>query len=212
MTRLLCISDIHGDYEGFETVLTRANYNPTTDKLFLLGDYVDRGPQSFEVVKKVMELVEHGAVAMLGNHDDMFCHRDLDPRHHDQNGGITTLASYSKVPYEEKQRHIHFLRNLPLYHFYDKYLFVHAGINPSRPMTKQTRHELLWICEDWLDNPSPLGNEVKVVFGHTSSSYFTGKDEVYFGTDRIAINTNAWDDGYLSLVDLTNMVGYRSEK
>jgi serine/threonine protein phosphatase 1 len=70
--RLLAISDIHGCCSEFIALLKRAAYNPLLDQLILLGDYVDRGPDSFQVVELVIQLVNEGAIALRGNHDDYF--------------------------------------------------------------------------------------------------------------------------------------------
>ncbi|UOK56709.1 metallophosphoesterase [Bacillus sp. OVS6] len=47
-------------------------YNPANDQLILLGDYIDRGPRSKETLSEVMSLVDEGAIALRGNHDQMF--------------------------------------------------------------------------------------------------------------------------------------------
>ncbi|WP_232699459.1 metallophosphoesterase family protein [Brevibacillus daliensis] len=71
MKRILAISDIHGELAKMEEVLKKAAYNPDSDQLILLGDYVDRGPDSRGVIAKVRSLVQDGAIALKGNHDEM---------------------------------------------------------------------------------------------------------------------------------------------
>lgn len=209
--RILAIADVHGAYDQFEGVLRQSQYNPAKDQLVLLGDYVDCGPSSYQVVKRVMELVGQGAVALLGNHDDRFINREDDPAYHDSIGGDMTVKSYANVCSEEMKSHLNFLKLLPLYYFYNRFLFVHAGLNPSRPFEKQTKDDLIRIRRDWLCGSNPMENKAIVVFGHTSPGNKAGKNEVYVTNDRIGINTNGWGSGYLSLVDLTNGLVYRSD-
>ena len=71
--RLLVMGDIHGHYDKMQMVLKNAKYDSKKDQLILLGDYVDRGPNSSEVVEAVKNLVKDGAVALYGNHEDMMC-------------------------------------------------------------------------------------------------------------------------------------------
>ncbi|KAA2301020.1 serine/threonine protein phosphatase, partial [Clostridioides difficile] len=73
MNRTIMISDIHGYIDPFNQLLDDINYNSKYDQLILLGDYVDRGPNSKEVVKEVIRLVkENHAIALRGNHDQRF--------------------------------------------------------------------------------------------------------------------------------------------
>src|SRR5690606_27896179 len=63
--RILVCSDIHGEFEKLQNVLEEAEYDPIKDQLILLGDYIDRGPKSKEVVEYVMELVGEGSIALI---------------------------------------------------------------------------------------------------------------------------------------------------
>lgn len=70
MSRILMISDIHGCLSQFNELLGSIKYIPSEDELILLGDYVDRGPQSKETIEGVRELVNnYGVIALRGNHD-----------------------------------------------------------------------------------------------------------------------------------------------
>ncbi|MCR8985682.1 serine/threonine protein phosphatase [Brevibacillus laterosporus] len=71
MKRTLVMSDIHGELDKMEQLLAKANYHADKDQLILLGDYVDRGPNSKGVIAKVKELTQAGAIALKGNHEDM---------------------------------------------------------------------------------------------------------------------------------------------
>jgi len=71
MKRTLVMSDIHGELEMFERLLSDVKYDPDQDQLILLGDYVDRGPNSRKVLDKVIELKAEGALVLKGNHEDL---------------------------------------------------------------------------------------------------------------------------------------------
>lgn len=71
MKRFLLISDIHGELNLFEELLEKASYHAEEDQLVLVGDYVDRGPNSRGVLNKVMKLKSKGAIVLRGNHDEM---------------------------------------------------------------------------------------------------------------------------------------------
>ena len=98
--RLLVISDIHGCYDEFYDLLAQVNYNTTTDQLILLGDYVNRGKESLKVVQYVFELVQQGAIALKGNHDEWFVKylksktNDFNRFTSDKVGGYSTLQSF----------------------------------------------------------------------------------------------------------------------
>jgi|SRR5690606_12147363 len=72
MERILAISDIHGCCDELNRLLELVKYNFTTDQLILLGDYVDRGFKSKDVIHKIKVLTDEGAIALRGNHDQMF--------------------------------------------------------------------------------------------------------------------------------------------
>ena len=100
MKRTLVISDIHGEIELFERLLADVNYDSSHDQLILLGDYVDRGPNSKKVLDKVIELKSDGALVLKGNHEDMMIKALTTDEERswknwvNRNGGRTTLESY----------------------------------------------------------------------------------------------------------------------
>lgn len=101
--RILAISDIHGSYSEFNALLRKVNYRPLEDKLILMGDYVDRGPDSKRLVEQVMTMQrEEGVIVLKGNHDKMACDAltnedDKLDTHWLSNGGYHTLMSYCEA-------------------------------------------------------------------------------------------------------------------
>ena len=208
MRRILAISDIHGDIEKFDRLLETINYDSKQDQLLLLGDYVDRGPQSRQVLDKVIELTAKGAIALMGNHDKMMIDafdQPEDPLHLKRwyyNGGIKTLQNYgyemekddakywytteempeALVINEETRPHLVFLKTLPFYYETDTHIFVHAGVHPETTLELTEPHTLVWIREEFHKG---YQGEKTVVFGHTPTKHLHKKPEVYFGENNI---------------------------
>lgn len=206
--RMLCISDVHGCFNQLESLLNEVKYNPDSDQLILLGDYVDRGIDSKKVVEKVMHLNrEYGVVVLKGNHDDMMV--KAFRQHEDglwlNNGGFSTVTSYygsdvfedgfSWEEYMNAKRfivanyneHIEFLEKLSLYHEDDNHIFVHAGISPEySDWRTQPEDDFLWIRDEFYKYPTGL--DKTVVFGHTPAEYIHKKSEIWFGDDKIGID------------------------
>lgn len=191
------VGDIHGQADELRRVhaLIAADRRRTGEDgpVLHLGDLVDRGPASAEVVDYLRRGPSSGApwITLRGNHDLMFRLflddpelRDpgLDPAYtwlHDRLGGRETLASYGVAAdgdrpladlwAEARARvpgsHLVFLDNLPLLHRTGSAVFVHAGIRPGVPLIAQAPQDLVWIRKGWLDDDSHRGP--LVVHGHT---------------------------------------------
>src|SRR5699024_6523817 len=223
--RTLAISDIHGELELFNKLLEKVNYNPKEDQLILLGDYIDRGPDSAGVLEKVRELKAQGALVLRGNHDQMM----LDAYHQKagawerwiRNGGRETLKSYGikndRFP-ETKQfaDHIAFIEALDDYYETDNYIFVHAGLDPNKAVEETDRHTLIWIRDKFHNN---YEDDKTVIFGHTVTPHLhqeKGNFKIYYGPNKIiGIDGAATYGGQLNCLDITNGIEYevkQSEK
>lgn len=221
--RIYAIGDIHGRSDLLEVMLGRisadlAERPHERPRIVLLGDYVDRGSGSREVIERLLRL-EGGEVAttfLLGNHDSYLLSYledpDWSPRglhwFHRGLGGAATLASYGVHDASDgmpSASHDAFLRAFPAAHraFLHRaglmsriggYLFVHAGIRPGVPLEAQEAEDLLWIREPFLSSRADHG--VKVVHGHTIVPF------VEHHRNRIAVDTGAVRTGILSCVVL----------
>ena len=223
LSRLLAIGDIHGCYDKLVELLNKVNYQPGKDQLVLLGDYIDRGPKSRETIDLVIELVNNGAIALKGNHEDMLINALDDVNSCElwlYNGGKKTLRSYhisggyGNIPWHEQprripQKHLDFIRNLPISHETDEYIFVHAGLPLYATKVEEAEHhDLMWVRDEWLTR------EYKgkvVVFGHTPTFTIQGhkKPEPWFGKNKIDIDTGAIYSKYggkLTCLQLPTMV------
>jgi serine/threonine protein phosphatase 1 len=138
-----------------------------------LGDYIDRGPDSRGVLEFVIDLqrrMPSQVVCLCGNHEDLALNAIDDASQIDQwvvhNGGDKALRSYGAThPSEVPADHVAWLRALVTHHDDGRRFFVHAGINPARPLDRQNRHDLLWMREPFLSDPRDYGRFI--VHGHT---------------------------------------------
>lgn len=189
LSRVLAISDIHGHLEAMQTLIQFAKYEPNVDELYFVGDYINKGPHSKETLQAVKEYVQHGAHAIMGNHEK--CAMEAE-----KNG---------RKNWNEWED---FLSSLPLYIERPPYIFVHAGIRTGIPLNKQREEDLLTIRNPFFKKK--LKENAIVVFGHTP----TNRLGVPIGTlwkqpKKLGIDTGAGQNQFLSLVDLTNRLQYR---
>ena len=168
-SRLIAIGDIHGEIEKLNSLLDKLNLQ-TVDKVIFLGDYIDRGLNSKAVIERILDLSKKiECVFLKGNHEDMLLKTKItqsqdDIEHWLLSGGISTYDNYGDYP-AIFNTHGKFLDSLKLYHIEQNYMFVHAGINPKKELSEQTKDDLLWIREEFLDNSHNL--PYKIIFGHT---------------------------------------------
>jgi serine/threonine protein phosphatase 1 len=201
MGRRLVVSDIHGEGHRLVQALAKAGYAPGVDRLFLLGDYIDRGTDSKATVDIVRALVKDGAVALKGNHDAMPVQASMDPgsytfwvRH---NGGDTTVRDFGGLPPHDV---LAWLNELPLYYEEPDCILVHAGILPGYPLDKQGEDVLCWIRGDF--HQRYRGK--KVFFGHTPTPHLHREMrwEPWYGEDKVGIDTGAAYGGNLTLMNI----------
>ena len=221
--RVYAIGDIHGRDDLLERMHAMIEADrmvpPSADAVVVyLGDYVDRGPCSCEVIDRLIRKPVKGcrAIHLRGNHEDMML-RFLDDAANDvwlANGGLATLLSYGVAEAEQwisflgrdRQRfrdglarllpetHRRFLVGLTDSFVSGDYLFVHAGIRPGRPLDKQDPRDLMWIRGPFLACEEDFGK--RVVHGHT----ITPEPEVL--PNRIGIDTGAFFTGRLTCLVL----------
>lgn len=189
--RLLAMGDIHGHYKEMCACLDKCGYNPRYDKLVLLGDYVDRGPDSKLVVEKIQTLVAGGATAVLGNHEILMIkavgNKSANPisavykAWSDNNGGDATINSF-RHNLGQMRKAIKFIAKMPLYYETDGFVFAHGAVNTKNekgqciPLDKHLTGWFVWNRH--MDNPQVKFNDKIVVVGHTPVQ-FIRSDENY---------------------------------
>lgn len=219
--RVYAIGDIHGCLALFDRLLASIDADndargPAEVTLILLGDLVDRGPDSAGVIDRSIQLQESGGDVrwLMGNHEEVFLKALTgDPaamRYFVRIGGGPTIHSYGLkgdeylgLSFDElaeafpplvPARHRQFLETAePMVRIGD-YLFVHAGIRPGVPIDDQRPSDLRWIRDDFLEDGSDHG--CIVVHGHTIF------DDVQERPNRIGIDTGAYATGRLTAIGL----------
>jgi serine/threonine protein phosphatase 1 len=188
-------------------VLAKAQYDPNHDKLFLLGDYVDRGSDVKFTVDLVRQLVMDGAIALKGNHDAMQGEVTCGLGSFDwwvhQNGGSATVKAYGGFPPADV---LLWLDNLPLYHEEPDCILVHAGVFPELPLDEQNPNNFLWIRGEFYNN---YRGPKTVIFGHTPTPHLwdggvpeSEQWKPWRGNHCVGIDTGAAYGGPLTLVDI----------
>ena len=176
----------------------KQEYNKDTDRLIFLGDYIDRGEDSRKVIQYIKELQKENSnvIALMGNHEQM-C---IDFIRHNKeswlwNGYEATFNSYGN--YEELAKDIEWMQGLPLYYEDEGFIYVHAGINPNKPLKENSEYELLWQREDFIYDRTKINKTV--IFGHTPSQFMMGGDKPYkTSAGHIGIDTGCVFGGYLT--------------
>ncbi|QIE47537.1 serine/threonine protein phosphatase [Pseudohalocynthiibacter aestuariivivens] len=189
------IPDIHGQKAMLDTALARIEADGGADaSLVVLGDLVDRGPDSRGVIDTLMRGQAAGRdwTVLRGNHDQLFLDFLERGQIHSANilsgrswlnerlGGAQTLASYGVDSSEDAPNwqaacaavpdvHVRYLKGLPYYHLQDGKLFVHAGILPQAPLEWQSEKDMIWIREPFLSYTGRW--PWLVVHGHTAQDY-----------------------------------------
>ena len=173
MSKIYAISDIHGCSKTFSELLNKISFS-TSDTLYLLGDYIDRGPRSIQTIDRIIELQNSGynINCLRGNHEQMMLN---SIRHLSQsilwekNGGDKVLDelgihSASQIP----QKYINFIEELPYYIQTDDFFFVHAGLNLQNFNPLEDKESMIWI-RNWEDDElvSEFLDGKKLIHGHT---------------------------------------------
>jgi serine/threonine protein phosphatase 1 len=178
-TRRFVIGDIHGCLKTFRAMVEEVIRLEKQDQLFLLGDYIDRGPDSKGVIDYIIQLQgESGNIfPMMGNHEYMLVRSMDESRYFDlwqMNGCEATLLSFG-VPEEKTdsresvfmipENYIRFFSDLPFYRETEGYIIVHAGIPPDVETLADPDEIMLWTRDESV-NRSILGDR-RLVHGHT---------------------------------------------
>jgi serine/threonine protein phosphatase 1 len=202
--RLLAIGDIHGCFRALVTLAEAAEITPN-DRLVTLGDYVDRGPNSYAVLDWLIAQSKAGEmIALRGNHELMMLQAKSDPEKMADwlaNGGDTTLASYSVLGgagslVDVPEGHWGFLEHACVdWYETDLHFFVHANAYPDMTLDEQPEYMLFW---EQFDDPLPHQSGKIMVCGHTPQRSGRPKNLGH----AICIDTWAHGQGWLTCLDV----------
>lgn len=221
--RVYAVGDIHGRNDLLLEMIARvvddcAGYHGTV-KVVFIGDVIDRGPNSADVVETLLHRLPTcwQTVFLRGNHERAMLDFLRDPEGSPAWlawGGRQALESYGIGLYDgrgarapallaadfakelERRGHNRLFDEMQPYHVEGSYLFVHAGVRPKIALEKQMEDDLLFIREDFLAKPHGL--PYVVVFGHTILP------EPLLLDDRIGLDTGAFESGILTAIKLDN--------
>ncbi len=209
MNKIFAIGDIHGCFDKLQALMDKIDIDSGSDTLIFIGDYIDRGKSSFEVVQYLIDLREHfqHIVFLKGNHEEMLekYMSGFDKLTYLVNGGQQALDSYMsncrqpngpQIPRE----HLDFYGSLKLFYQTDDYIFVHAGLKNKVPLEMQNSEDLLWIRSKFIKSDYNFGKQV--IFGHTPLP------EPLVQPNKIGIDTGAVYGGKLTCVRLPELVFY----
>ena len=226
---IFAIGDIHGCLNQLisihDQIFNYKNYKKEEDLLIYIGDYIDRGPKSKQVIDQILQLKnkEIKTVFLMGNHEEMMIDFLFNKINNLENwlinGADQTFKSYDievvefikdgfedhiidklrKVLIEKLGNgHLNFFKNLQLTFSVAQYLFVHAGIDPKKNLTDQSKQDYLWARSNDFFHKDFKAEKI-IVHGHTPE-----KNVVNFPY-RINIDTGCYFSGKLSCVCLNDV-------
>jgi len=215
--RCYVVGDVHGRLDLLEQlggmIDRHERGRPALETVVvLLGDLIDRGPDTKGVLNYVLSQQDSGRrhIALCGNHEEMLIHslsgsRQALARWY-ANGGDAAMRSYGldplKLPADDPagllrnleaaipSRHRQFVRSLPDSVRFGDYFLVHAGIRPGIPLDQQKPQDLRWIRSEFLNSDQP--HEAHIVHGHSNLA------AAEFHSNRTAIDTSAHESGVLT--------------
>ena len=226
---IFVIGDIHGCLNQLisihDQIFNYKNYKKEEDLLIYIGDYIDRGPKSKQVIDQILQLKnkEIKTIFLMGNHEEMMINFLFNKINNLENwlinGADQTFKSYDievvefikdgfedhiidklrKVLIEKLGNgHLNFFKNLQLTFSVAQYLFVHAGVDPKKNLTDQSKQDYLWARSDEFFHKDFKAEKI-IVHGHTPE-----KNVVNFPY-RINVDTGCFFSGKLSCVCLNDV-------
>ena len=189
------IGDVHGFNKTLRQLVAKLELT-IDDRVVLLGDLIDRGPDSFDVIRFARE--DPRIHCIKGNHEammtenfdlELIAHPDQDMAKWLYNGGHETVASYIRAfPEDAKgalewmiEADVSWMRLLPAHIVLDRWRLVHAGYNPKLEMNEQRLDDLLWIRKPFHTAWQPLDLQRTVLFGHTPTMNLYPRSENRWG-------------------------------
>lgn len=215
-----CVSDIHGNYEGYLKLLEKINLRDI-DTLYVLGDVIDRGKGGIKILQDMM--MRFNVIPILGNHEYMAIHcmkflcqeitkesiKGLDEdiirglTEWQNVGGQATIDEFHKLTLEEKQDIIDYIEEFSLYEEINvkgkEYILVHAGLinfDPDRPLEDYHTYELIFKVPNYYQVYFP---DKYLVTGHLPTRCIDGndgQDKIFKENNHIAIDCGSGCKGH----------------
>ena len=212
--RRIVIGDVHGHYEGLMKLMEFIAPG-SDDQVYFLGDLIDRGPKSSQVIDLVKD---HNYGCLLGNHEQMLLSILTGDSSSDSalqawlyGGGQATIASYEEAFIPDE--HLDWLKTLPLYLDLGDIWLTHAGVDPEIPLAEQTAEQFCWIRDKFHRIEQPYFADKLIIIGHTITFTFPGVEpgQLAQGQGWLDIDTGAYHprSGWLTGLDTTNNLIYQ---
>lgn len=214
--RRIFIGDVHGHYDGLMNLL-EAIAPGSNDQVYFLGDLIDRGPRSADVISFVRQ---SGYPCLLGNHEQMLLEAfPENNKFHYQllqawlySGGQTTISSYHRAE-ALLVEHLGWVRSLPTHLDLGDIWLAHAGVHPHLAIADHTAQEYCWIRNEFHSMTRPYFPDKLIITGHTITFTFPGvaPGELVQGQGWLDIDTGAYHprSGWLTALDWTNQQVYQ---
>jgi serine/threonine protein phosphatase 1 len=214
MNRLFAISDIHGCFKPFYELVVNVIKLRKSDRLILLGDYIDRGEQSKEVVDFIMELQKGGfnVTPLIGNHEVMLINTWTDPDILPfwlMNNGMPTLQSFGIEDIRDLgNQYFRFFNSLDYYLILGNTIFVHAGFNDLADDPFSDKQTMIWECS--LSYKNPVLSSKTIIHGHRPKTIPYVKKLISLKSNVIPIDTGCVYGtergyGFLSAIEINSM-------
>ena len=213
--RRIIIGDVHGHHDGMMSLLEHLSAG-AADEVYFLGDLIDRGPKSAEVV----EFVKNSPYqCLMGNHEQLMMNalplKGQNPQGWQAwlySGGHATITSYQESQIIPRE-HLEWMRSLSTHLDLGDIWLVHAGIHPHLPLAQQTATEFCWIRGEFHHIPRPYFTNKLIIIGHTITFTFDGVDPgtLVQGPGWLGIDTGVYHakSGWLTGLDITERKVYQ---
>lgn len=221
MNRLFAISDIHGCFKPFYELVKNVIKLTKSDQLFLLGDYIDRGDQSKEVIDFIIDLTIEGfnVTTLIGNHEVMLLNsyysREEEPIWL-MNNGASTLKSFGIEDVRNIDKHyLEFFTSLEYYKIVGNIIFVHAGFDDYAVNPFEDKQSMIWESKSFYRNPMLSGKTI--IHGHRPNMISNLRKQIEEKASVISIDTGCVYDkeigyGILTALEVNTMTLYSFRK
>jgi serine/threonine protein phosphatase 1 len=212
--RRIVIGDIHGHYDGLMSLLQEVSPD-SDDRVYFLGDLIDRGPKSAQVVKFVRD---SKYPCLLGNHEVMLLRAISEAEQDDrvlkfwlQAVGDATIESYG--PAGILKSDINWMASLPTYLDLEDVWLVHAGVDPYLALDQQGEQQFCWMRDRFFSSAFPYFDDKLIITGHTITFTLPGvaPGELAAGVGWLNIETGAYHrkSGWMTALDIDNKMVYQ---
>jgi serine/threonine protein phosphatase 1 len=214
-SRRIAIGDVHGHYQGLQKLIALLKLTDR-DTVYFLGDLIDRGPESAQVVEYVRA---KQYFCLMGNHEQMACLAFSSAKFENfameawlSAGGRTTLESYKGLE-PQLESDLQWFQRLPNYFDLGDFWLVHAGVHPQIPLELQSSQEFCWIRQEFHQMEQPFFADKTIVTGHTITFTFPGVEpgQIAQGVGWLDIDTGAYHpkSGWITALDLNQKQVYQ---